>query len=47
VGAAEAAEKAGDNTKAKEYYKKVVTIAGDADKSRTAVADARAFLSTR
>jgi tetratricopeptide (TPR) repeat protein len=47
VGAAEAAQKAGDNAKAKEYYKKVVTIAGDADKSRTAVADARAFLSTR
>jgi hypothetical protein len=47
VGAAEAAEKAGDNAKAKEYYKKVVSIAGDADKSRTAIADARAFLSTR
>jgi tetratricopeptide (TPR) repeat protein len=46
LGAAKAAEKAGDNAKAQEYYKKVVTIAGDADKSRTAVADARAFLST-
>jgi tetratricopeptide (TPR) repeat protein len=47
VGAAKAAEKAGDNAKAQEYYRQVVTIAGDADKSRTAVADARAFLSTR
>jgi hypothetical protein len=47
VGAAEAAEKAGDNAKAREYYRQVVSIAGDADKSRTAVADARAFLSTR
>jgi hypothetical protein len=46
LGAAEAAEKAGDNAKAQEYYKKVVGIAADADKSRTAVADARAFLST-
>jgi tetratricopeptide (TPR) repeat protein len=46
LGAAEAAEKAGDNAKAQEYYKKVVGIAGDADKSRTSVADARAFLST-
>ena len=33
VGAAKAAEKAGDNAKAREYYKKVVAIAGDADKS--------------
>jgi hypothetical protein len=47
VGAAEAAEKAGDNAKAQEYYRQVVTIAGDADKSRTAVADARTFLSKR
>src|ERR1700712_745559 len=42
IGAAKAAEKAGDTAKAQEYYKKVVTIAGDADKSRTEVADARA-----
>ena len=44
VGAAKAAEKSGDTAKAQEYYKKVVAIAGDADKSRTEVADARAFL---
>jgi hypothetical protein len=47
VGAAKAAEKAGDGVKAREYYKKVVTIAGDADKSRTEVADARAALEKR
>ena len=44
VGAAKAAEKSGDKAKAREYYKKVVAIAGDADKTRTEVADARAFL---
>jgi tetratricopeptide (TPR) repeat protein len=47
VGAAKAAEKAGDNAKAEEYYKKVVTIAGDADKSRIEVSDARAFLTKK
>jgi hypothetical protein len=47
VGAAKAAEKAGDNAKAREYYKKVVTIAGDAGTSRTEVADARAALEKR
>jgi tetratricopeptide (TPR) repeat protein len=47
VGAAKAAEKAGDNAKAQEYYKKVITIAGDADKSRTDVSDARAFLTKK
>jgi predicted Zn-dependent protease len=47
VGAAKAAEKAGDSAKAREYYKKVVTIAGDADTSRTEVADARAALQKR
>jgi tetratricopeptide (TPR) repeat protein len=44
VGAAKAAEKSGDKAKAQEYYKKVVAIAGAADKTRTEVADARAFL---
>jgi Tetratricopeptide repeat len=44
VGAAKAAETAGDTAKAEEYYKKVVAIAGDADKSRLEVSDARAFL---
>jgi hypothetical protein len=47
VGAAKAAEKAGDNAKAQEYYSKVVTIAGEADKSRTEVGDARAFLTKK
>src|SRR4051795_1940852 len=47
VGAAKAAEKTGDNAKAQEYYKKVVAIAGDADKSRTEVSDARAFLTKK
>jgi hypothetical protein len=47
VGAAKAAEKAGDNAKAQEYYKKVVTIASDADTSRTEVSEARAFLTRK
>jgi len=47
VGAARAAEKSGDKAKAGEYYKKVVAIAGGADKTRTEVADARAFLKKR
>jgi Tfp pilus assembly protein PilF len=44
VGAAKAAEKSGEKAKAQEYYKKVVAIAGGADKTKTEVADARAFL---
>ena len=44
VGAAKAAAKAGDSAKAHDYYNKVVAIAADADKSRTEVADAHAFL---
>jgi tetratricopeptide (TPR) repeat protein len=47
VGAAKAAEKAGDNAKAQEYYRQVVAIAGDADTSRTEVSDARAFLTRK
>ena len=47
VGAATAAEKSGDNIKARDYYNKVVATAGDADKTRTEVADARAFLKKR
>jgi hypothetical protein len=47
VGAAKAAEKAGDDAKAQEYYRQVVTIAGDADKSRTEVSEARAFLTKK
>ena len=44
VSAAKAAEKIGDSTKARDYYGKVVAIAGDADKTRTEIGDARAFL---
>ena len=44
VGAAKAAEKSGDSAKARAYYGKVIAIAGDADKTRTDVADARAHL---
>jgi len=40
----EAAEKAGDNAKAREYYRQVVAIAANADKTRTEIADARAHL---
>jgi tetratricopeptide (TPR) repeat protein len=47
AGAAKAAEKAGDTVKAQEYHKKVVTIAGAADKTRTEVDDARAFLTKK
>jgi Tetratricopeptide repeat len=44
VGAAKAAEKTGDVAKAREYFEKVVTVADGADKSRTEVAEAHAFL---
>jgi tetratricopeptide (TPR) repeat protein len=44
VGAATAAQKAGDAGKARDYYQQVVAIASEADAARTEVADARAFL---
>jgi len=44
LGAATAADKAGDKAKAQEYFKKAVAIAADADKTRTDLADARAHL---
>jgi tetratricopeptide (TPR) repeat protein len=44
VGAATAAQKSGDKAKARLYYAKIVAIAGNADKTRTEVADARAYL---
>jgi hypothetical protein len=47
VGAAQAAAKAGNNAKAREYSKKIVAMAGAADKTRTEVADARAALKKR
>jgi tetratricopeptide (TPR) repeat protein len=46
AGAAKAAESSGDQAKARQYCEKIVEIAGDADKTRTEVADARAFLRT-
>jgi Tfp pilus assembly protein PilF len=45
VGAAISADKAGDKTRAREYYQKILSIADQADDSRTEVADARAYLS--
>ena len=47
AGAAKAAEKSGNSAKAREYYGKVVAIAGGADKGRTTITDARAFLKKR
>jgi Flp pilus assembly protein TadD len=47
AGAAMAAEKSGDSAKAREYYGKVVAIADGADKTRTEVSDAQAFLQRR
>jgi tetratricopeptide (TPR) repeat protein len=47
AGAAKAAEQSGERAKAREYYGKVVAIAGGADTTRTEVADARAFLKTQ
>ena len=45
--AEKAAEKAGDNGKAQDYYRKVVAIAGEADASRAEVSDARAYLTRK
>ena len=47
AGAAKAAERSGDKARALEYSGKIVAIAGDADKTRTEVADARASLERR
>jgi hypothetical protein len=47
VGAARAAEKTGETAKSREYAKKIVAMAGGADKTRTEVADARAVLNGR
>ena len=44
VGAARAADKAGDKTKARDYCEKIVAIADGADDTRTEVADAREYL---
>ena len=47
VGAAKAAEKSGDKVKAREYFGKVIAIAGEADKARAEVNDARVFLAKK
>ena len=44
IGAAKAAEKAGDKATARQYYGMVVALTPAADPSRTEVADARAFM---
>ena len=44
VGAAKAAEKTGDVAKARVDYEKIVSMAGNADKTRKEVSDARAHL---
>ncbi|HSI01162.1 MAG TPA: hypothetical protein VLA02_11210, partial [Reyranella sp.] len=44
VGAAIAAEKAGDGAKARQHYAKVIAISQGADDSRTEIAEARAYL---
>jgi Tfp pilus assembly protein PilF len=44
VGAAKAAEKAGDAVKARAYYEKVAALAASADATRQDIADARTHL---
>jgi tetratricopeptide (TPR) repeat protein len=44
IGVAKAAEKMGDTAKARQYYAKAVSLAGNADPSRTEIAEARAYL---
>jgi tetratricopeptide (TPR) repeat protein len=44
AGGARAAERSGDTRKARQYFAKVVDIAGQADAGLTEISDARAFL---
>src|SRR3954454_5239931 len=44
MGAAKAAEKSGDDAKARDFYEKIVAMTDGADQTRTELADARAFL---
>jgi Tfp pilus assembly protein PilF len=44
IGAAKAAEKAGDTAKARQHYAAAVALAESADPVRTEVAQARAFV---
>jgi hypothetical protein len=47
AGAAKSAERSGDAAKARQYFAKVVQIAGAADEGRTEISDARLFLENR
>jgi tetratricopeptide (TPR) repeat protein len=44
IGAAKAAEKAGDSDKAKQHYAKVISLTEGAETSRKEIADARAYV---
>jgi len=44
MGAAKAAEKSGDGSKARGYYEKIVAMTDDADDTRSELADARAYV---
>jgi tetratricopeptide (TPR) repeat protein len=44
LGAAKAAERSGDDAKARDYYEKIVAMTDGADQTRTELADARAFV---
>jgi len=46
AGAAEAAQSLGDKTKAKEYFQKLTTLAGNGETARPELAAARQFLAT-
>jgi Tfp pilus assembly protein PilF len=46
AGAAQAAQSLGDKAKAKEYFQKLTTLAGNADAARPELAAARQFLAT-
>ena len=44
VGAARAAEKAGDKITARQFYARVIQLAATADTARPEIAEARAFV---
>jgi Tfp pilus assembly protein PilF len=44
AGAGKAAERAGDRVQAKSYYKKLVTLAAQADDGRPGLAEAKQYL---
>jgi tetratricopeptide (TPR) repeat protein len=47
MGAAKAAAKSGDDSKARDIYEKIVAMTDGADQTRTELADARAYLDKR